>query len=56
MGVALQFERGASADDERVIEKGLKRDDKLLPCERAARAAVNSRVQVGRASPHSRNG
>lgn len=41
VGVAMQFERGPSADGERVIEKRLKRDDKLLPGERTARAAVN---------------
>ena len=42
MGVAVQFERGASANGEGVIEKRLKRDDELLPCERAARPVVFS--------------
>jgi hypothetical protein len=41
VGVPLQFERGTSADDERVIEKRLKRDDKLLPGKRTAGAPVN---------------
>jgi hypothetical protein len=41
VGVALQFERGASADDEWVIKKRLKRDDELLPDKRTAGAAVD---------------
>ncbi|OIQ63296.1 hypothetical protein GALL_551630 [mine drainage metagenome] len=42
VGVTLQFERRASADGERVIEERLKRDDKLLPGERATVPAVNA--------------
>jgi hypothetical protein len=42
VGIAVQFERGASADGERVIEKRLKRDDELLPSERTTGAPVNA--------------
>ena len=42
MSVALQFERGASADDKRSMEKRLNRDDDLLPSQRAARAAIDA--------------
>ena len=46
VGVALQFERGTSADGERIIEKRLKRDDELLPGERTARAAVDAAYRL----------
>jgi hypothetical protein len=39
VGIAVQFERGATANGEGAVEKRLKRDDKLLPGERTARAA-----------------
>jgi hypothetical protein len=39
--IALQFERSASTNGERAIEKRLKRDDELLPAERPARPAVD---------------
>ena len=41
VGVTLQFERRPSAEDERIIEERLKRDDELLPGERTARATVD---------------
>ena len=42
MRIALQFERGASADNELFFENRPKRDNDLLPRQRTSRTAINA--------------
>jgi hypothetical protein len=42
VSVALQFERGAAADEQGIIQQGLKRDHDLLPGQRTAGPAINT--------------
>ena len=42
MTVALEFERGAPADNERIAEQGLQRDDDLLPAQGATLTAIDA--------------
>src|ERR1041385_5430112 len=42
MGIALRFEGSASAEQQRIAEQRLERNDDLLPPERSARAAIDA--------------
>ncbi len=46
MSIALEFERGATADDKRLPKLSLQRYDDLLPCQRTAWPAKYARCEL----------